>query len=155
MSMHHRWFRVIHRGRLAFLREHFSGLDVEPRLLPLLCRLHEDEGLRQEDLREESGLDKTTVAHAVKRLVQLGYVSRRRSPADGRSYCLALTEKAKALVPSVIDAMSEWETSLTSNFSVDEVRAVDDYLRRMAANAETRIHPSESTAGERCDSGPR
>jgi DNA-binding MarR family transcriptional regulator len=155
MSMHHKWFRVIHRGRLAFLRERFGGLDVEPRLLPLLCRLHDEEGLRQEDLRAESGLDKTTVAHAVKRLVQTGYVSRKRSPADGRSYSLALTEKAKALVPSVIDAMSEWETSLTSDFSVDEVRAVDDYLQRMAANAQTRLHPSEPTTGERCGSGPR
>lgn len=96
----------------------------------------------------------TTVAHAVKRLVQLGYVSRKRSPVDRRSYSLALTEKAKALVPSVIDAMNEWETGLTSDFSFEEVRAVDDYLRRMAVNAETLVHPSGPTAGERCCSGP-
>ena len=155
MSMHHKWFRVIHRGRLAFLRERFGGLEVEPRLLPLLCRLHDEEGLRQEDLRAESGLDKTTVAHAVKRLVQLGYVSRKRSPADGRSYSLALTDKAKALVPSVIDAISEWETGLTSDFSVDELRTVENYLRRMAANAETSLHTSEPTADERRGSRPR
>jgi len=134
-SMPHKWFFVIHRGRLAFLRERFGGLDVEARLLPLLCRLHEIEGLRQEDLSAESGLDKTTIAHAVKRLVQLGYVSRERGHGDRRCYHLALTPKAKTLVPSVVEAMGEWEKGLTSDFTPNELRALEDYLSRMAARA--------------------
>ena len=136
VPMHHRWFFIIHRWRHAFLRERFGGLDVEPRLLPLLCRLYECEGLRQEDLSTESGLDKTTIAHAVKRLVQLGYVSRERCLDDRRSYRLALTERARSLVPAVISAMEEWERSLTRDFTPGETASLDEYLQRMAANAE-------------------
>lgn len=134
-SMPHKWFFVLHRGKLAFLRERFGGLDVEARLLPLLCRLHETEGLRQEDLSGETGLDKTTIAHAVKRLEHLGYVSRERWPGDRRCYHLALTSRAKALVPSVIEAMAEWERGLTSDFTPEEARALEDFLSRMAARA--------------------
>ncbi len=146
LSTHHRWLLMIHRGRHAFLRERFGSLGVEPRLLPLLCRLYEGQGLRQEDLSNESGLDKTTIAHAVKRLVERGYVSRERCVGDRRSYRLALTEKAMAVVPAVVDAMAEWERSLTSDFGPDELRALDDYLRRMAANAGAgvRLSPADS-----------
>jgi ABC-type phosphonate transport system ATPase subunit len=42
VSMPHRWFFVIHRAKLAFLRERFGGLDVESRLLPLLVPLVRD-----------------------------------------------------------------------------------------------------------------
>lgn len=144
MSMHDRWFLVIHRWRHLFLRERFGGLDVEPRLLPLLCRLYAGHGSRQEDLSVESGLDKTTIAHAVKRLAELGYVSRERCLDDRRSYRLTLTEKAKALVPEIVHAMDEWESGLTSDFTPDELQALDDCLRRMAANAEAHSHPSTS-----------
>jgi DNA-binding MarR family transcriptional regulator len=145
VSMPHRWFFVIHRAKLAFLRERFGGLDVESRLLPLLCRLHEAEGLRQEDLSGESGLDKTTIAHAVKRLVQLGYVVRERNEGDRRCYHLALTPRARALVPSVIEAMAEWEQELMSDFTPEEVRALDDYLRRMAAHADARARQTSDS----------
>ncbi len=135
-SMHHRWFLVIHRSRHAFLRERFGHLDIEPRLLPLLRRLYGAEGLRQEDLSAESGLDKSTIAHGIRRLIDLGYVTRGPCPGDRRSYHLSLTEKANALVPAVDAAMQEWADGLTADFSPEEVRTLDAYLQRMADNAD-------------------
>jgi len=135
-SMQHRWFLVIHRSRHAFLRERFGNLDIEPRLLPLLRRLYGAERLRQEDLSAESGLDKSTIAHGVRRLIDLGYVTREPCPGDRRSYHLSLTEKANALVPAVDAAMQEWTDGLTAGFSPKEVRTLDGYLQRMADNAD-------------------
>jgi len=134
--MHHRWFLVIHRSRHAFLRERFGNLDIEPRLLPLLRRLYGAERLRQEDLSAESGLDKSTIAHGIRRLIDLGYVTRDPCPGDRRSYYLSLTEKANALVPAVDAAMQEWTDGLTADFSPEEVRTLDAYLQRMADNAD-------------------
>jgi len=140
-SMLHKWFLAIHRSRHGFLRERFGHLDVEPRLLPLPCRLYGADGLRQEDLSAESGLDKSTIAHGVKRLSDLGYVTREPCPGDRRSYHLSLTEKANALVPTVDAAMREWGESLVADFSADEVRALHGYLGRMADNAAGRVRP--------------
>jgi DNA-binding MarR family transcriptional regulator len=135
-SMHHRWFLVVHRSRHAFLRERFSDLDVEPRLLPLLRRLYGSEHLRQEDLSAESGLDKSTIARGVRRLIELGYVTREPFPGDRRAYRLRLTEKANELVPELDAAMEEWAAGLTADFSEDEIRRLDGYLQRMADRAE-------------------
>ncbi len=135
-SIRHRWFLVIHRSRQDFLRRRFSHLDIEPRLLPLLRRLHGTQCLRQEDLSAESGLDKSTIARAVRRLTDLGYVTREHCPGDRRAYHLALTEKAKALVPELDEAMEQWAAGLTAGFSDEELLRLDGYLRRMAEGAE-------------------
>jgi DNA-binding MarR family transcriptional regulator len=132
----HKWLFVISRSRLAFLRERLGSLDVEPRLLPLLHRLYGAAAVRQEDLSLETGLDKSTVAHAVKRLVELGYVERTVCNEDRRCYHLALTQKAEALVPSVEQAVEEWNDALTGGFSEEERVQLEGYLRRMAASAE-------------------
>lgn len=135
-SMHHRWFLVIHRSRHAFLRERFGGLDIEPRLLPLLRRLYGSERLRQEDLSAESGLDKSTIARAVRRVIDLGYVTRVPCLEDRRAYHLMLTEKARMLIPELDAAMDEWAAGVTAGFSDEELRQLDGYLRRMADGAE-------------------
>ena len=139
-----KWFFVIHRAWHAFMRERLGELDMEPRLLHLLHHLHDVEGLRQEDLSVQTGLDKTTVAHAVKKLVDLGYVSRQRCTEDRRCYRLCLTARGKHLARAMIEAMEEWSTGLTAGLSEDEVRALDSYLRRIARNtAMLREQPSK------------
>ena len=130
-----RWFFLINRFRHGFLRERFAELDLEIRLLPFVLLLSARDGVRQEDLSEETGLDKTTVAHTVKRLVQLGYVSRERNPTDLRSYRLALTQKGRNLVPRVRDAMHAWHAGVLGAFSDEERRMLEEYLSRMAEAA--------------------
>ena len=130
-----KWFFVIHRAWHAFMRERLGELGMEPRLLRFVHHLHDVEGLSQEDLSVQTGLDKTTVAHAVKRLVNLGYVSRERCAEDRRCYRLCLTPKGKQLARAMIEAMEQWSTGLTVGFGEDEVRALESCLRRMAENA--------------------
>ncbi len=130
-----RWFFVIHRFRHAFLRERFSGLDLEIRLLPFIMLLSTREGIRQEDLSAHTGLDKTTVAHAVKRLVHLGYVSRERNPQDRRCYRLTLTSRSRDLVPRAREAMQDWHAGVLASFSEEERRMLEVLLSRMAEGA--------------------
>lgn len=142
-----RCFFVIHRFRHAFLRERFSGLDLEIRLLPLIMLLSRREGIRQEDLSAHTGLDKTTVAHAVKRLVQLGYVSRERNPEDRRCYQLTLTTRGKDLVPQVRNAMQDWHAGVLAPFSEEEREMLEGLLSRMAEGAGAMVGRSRDTYG--------
>lgn len=141
-----RWFFLIHRFRHSFLRERFTDLDLEPRLLPFLLLLSSRDGVRQEDLSADTGLDKTTVAHAVKRLAHLGYVSRERNPTDLRCYRLTLTPKGRALVPLVRDAMHRWHAGVLATFTDEERRVLEDLLRRMTESAGALV--GRSTPGE-------
>ena len=130
-----RWFFIIHRCRHAFLREKFGRLDVEVRLLPFVLFLSEHQGVRQEDLSSYTGLDKPTVAHAVKRLVHLGYVVRERNPEDRRSYRLALSQQGKRLLPRVRSAMQQWNEAVLASLTDDERQTLEVLLGRLARAA--------------------
>jgi len=131
-----RWFFVLHRQRLAFIRERLKGDRLEPRMIPFLFHVHRSHGFSQEDLSAEMGLDKTTVAHAVKDLVHLGFLTRTRDSKDRRCNRLAVTESGRTLCESLQHVFDEWNTGLCEGFSAEELAAGEDFLRRLAGNAE-------------------
>jgi DNA-binding MarR family transcriptional regulator len=73
-----------------------SGLT--PRQFAVLMVVAEEEGLTQTDLVERTGVDRSTLADIVARLLGRGLIQRRRAKDDGRAYAIKLTPQgAKAL----------------------------------------------------------
>ena len=141
-----KWFFIIHRHRQAFLRTRLGGRDVEPRLMPFLHHIRRSDGLRQEDLSLEMGLDKTTIAHAVKKLASLGYVSRQRDEADHRCYRLSLTESGITLYAEWGEVFRDWNAGLFDGFTSEERQTQEGFFHRMAQNAEKLASQGEGDA---------
>ncbi len=75
-----------------------SESDLTLRQLAILTAISEQEDLSQTDLVTMTGIDRSTVAGIVSRLIRKGLLERRRSPSDGRAYCVRLSRKgAKAV----------------------------------------------------------
>jgi DNA-binding MarR family transcriptional regulator len=73
-----------------------SGLT--PRQFAVLMVVVEEEGLTQTDLVERTGIDRSTLADIVARLLGRGLIQRRRAKDDARAYAIKLTPQgAKAL----------------------------------------------------------
>ncbi len=73
-----------------------SGLT--PRQFAVLTMVAEEEGLTQTDLVERTGIDRSTLADIVGRLLTRGLIHRRRAKEDARAYAIKLTPQgAKAL----------------------------------------------------------
>jgi DNA-binding MarR family transcriptional regulator len=73
-----------------------SGLT--PRQFAVLTVVAEEEGLTQTDLVERTGVDRSTLADIVGRLLGRGLIQRRRAKDDARAYAIKLTPQgAKAL----------------------------------------------------------
>jgi DNA-binding MarR family transcriptional regulator len=51
----------------------------------------EEEGLTQTDLVERTGIDRSTLADIVARLLARGLIQRRRAKSDARAYAIKLT----------------------------------------------------------------
>ena len=68
-----------------------SGLT--PRQFALLVTISEEEGLTQTGLVERTGIDRSTLADIVARLLQRGLIQRRRAKEDGRAYAVKLTSQ--------------------------------------------------------------
>jgi MarR family transcriptional regulator, lower aerobic nicotinate degradation pathway regulator len=72
--------------------------DLTLRQLAILTAISRQEDLSQTDLVNITGIDRSTVAGIVSRLLRKGLLERKRSPLDGRAYCVRLSKRgAKAI----------------------------------------------------------
>ncbi|MGB6949136.1 MAG: MarR family winged helix-turn-helix transcriptional regulator [Methyloceanibacter sp.] len=68
-----------------------SGLT--PRQFAVLMTIAGEEGLTQTDLVDRTGIDRSTLADIVARLLSRGLIHRRRAKEDGRAYAIKLTSQ--------------------------------------------------------------
>jgi len=86
-------------------------------------------------LSEALSMDKTTTARAIRKLVELGYVTKKRDSQDKRFYRLSLTAKGKDVVPRLERTLKRWTEVLATGFTEKERQLALDLLKKMAENA--------------------
>jgi DNA-binding MarR family transcriptional regulator len=87
---------LLHRaGQCAgdiFQTEMGAG-DLTPRQFAVLVTVAQNEGLSQTHLVERTGIDRSTLADIVRRMLKKGLLQRRRTKEDARAYAVKLTEE--------------------------------------------------------------
>ena len=86
---------LLHRaGQCAgdvFQAEMVAG-DLTPRQFAVLVAVSQDEGLSQTSLVRKTGIDRSTLADIVRRMLRKGLLQRQRTKDDARAYSVKLTE---------------------------------------------------------------
>lgn len=94
---------LLHRaGQCAgevFQTELGSG-DLTPRQFAVLLTVSQNEGLSQTHLVERTGIDRSTLADIVRRMLKKGLLQRRRTREDARAYAVKLTEEGMRVLKS-------------------------------------------------------
>ena len=72
--------------------------DLTPRQLTILRVVAQNEGCSQTNIVEHTGIDRSTMAEMVLRLVKKGMIERRRSRRDARAYVLKLTDEGRRIL---------------------------------------------------------
>lgn len=70
-----------------------GAADLTPRQYAVLLAVSMNEGLSQTDLVELTGVDRSTLADIVRRMLKKGLLQRRRTKEDARAYAVKLTEE--------------------------------------------------------------
>lgn len=122
------WYSAVYRGR------ELAPLNITSGQFGLIMFLSHHDGISQGDLVEELMVDKGTVARSIQRLIEEGYVEKRRDPQDGRSFQLFITQKGKEIVPRLKEIQQGLENDMLTGFSQEERAALLDMLRRAAGN---------------------
>lgn len=88
------------------------GEDLTPRQFAILVAVSQNEGLSQTQLVEKTGIDRSTLADIVRRMLKKGLLQRRRTKDDARAYAVKLTDegvrvlrRAEPLVQRVDDQL--------------------------------------------------
>lgn len=67
--------------------------DLTPRQYAVLLTVSQNEGLSQTQLVDKTGIDRSTLADIVRRMLKKGLLSRRRTREDARAYAVKLTDE--------------------------------------------------------------
>lgn len=87
---------LLHRaGQCAaeIFQSEMGGGDLTPRQYAVLVTVSQNEGLSQTQLVERTGIDRSTLADIVRRMLKKGLLQRRRTKEDARAYAVKLTEE--------------------------------------------------------------
>lgn len=74
--------------------------ELTPRQFAVLVAVSQNEGLSQTHLVERTGIDRSTLADIVRRMLKKGLLQRRRTREDARAYAVKLTEEGARVLKS-------------------------------------------------------
>ena len=72
-----------------------SKQGLTPRQYAVLVSVSENEGVSQTTLVESTGIDRSTLADIVRRMIKKGLLERRRTREDARAYAVRLSQEGR------------------------------------------------------------
>lgn len=110
-----------------------SGIDLTARQLTVLEIISQVDRPSQMDICIHSGIDRSTVADMVLRLLKKGYIERRRSRSDARRYALQLSDAGRLVMEKAQPIAHDVEARMVSGLGpANGDRLIMD-LRNIAA----------------------
>jgi DNA-binding MarR family transcriptional regulator len=106
---------LLHRAlqRALDLYAHTAGPEaVSQRQYAVLSAVAADEGLTQSTLVKVTGIDRSTLAELVARMIGKGLLERERSAADARAKAVRLTEAGREAMQAAAPRAAEADTAL-------------------------------------------
>jgi MarR family transcriptional regulator, temperature-dependent positive regulator of motility len=126
---------LVNRSRYVFLNNRLQPLGLSAGQFPVLMLLAKEQNIIQDTLVRHYHLDKGTIARAVRKLEDGGYIRRITDPGNRRAVRLFLTEKGGHAIPLLQGINREWEKIITSGLSKEETAALNCLMHRAAQNS--------------------
>jgi MarR family transcriptional regulator, temperature-dependent positive regulator of motility len=87
-----------HQVSNDYFQQVFGDNGLTPRQLAVLSAVARNEGASQTDIVEMTGVDRSTLADIVRRLIKKGLLTRRRTKTDARTYAVRLTPAGESVL---------------------------------------------------------
>ena len=128
---------LLHRaGQCAdeLFASHMGATDITPRQFAVLKALAASDCPSQSDLVNKTGIDRSTMADIIRRLVGKSLVQRRRTRRDARMYAVRLTEKGKNALEAAEPAVRQTDDRILAAVPAAQR---DQFLRALVRIVET------------------
>jgi MarR family transcriptional regulator, temperature-dependent positive regulator of motility len=126
---------ITSRGRFIFLNDQLRPIGLSAGQIPVLMLLYNEQNITQETLVRHYQIDKGTIARAVKKLEDAGYIRRIIDPDNRRAVRLFLTEKGEQVAPVIRAINHEWEEQVCAGLSQAEKETLNTLMRTIAENS--------------------
>jgi DNA-binding MarR family transcriptional regulator len=114
----------------------FREIQLEKGQYILVVRICENPGISQEELSNMIKVDRTTVAKAIKKLVEKNYIEKISNENDRRAWKLYPTKKALEVYGFLQEEERYTTKTALNGFEDNEKTFIFDLLKRMRVNIE-------------------
>ena len=91
---------------------------------PVIIVLNKKDGITQEEISSELGLDKSAITRVVKSLLEKGFIERQKNQEDLRCNKIYLTEKGHSCWKYIKEGMEKWNSIMSKDIETKEVEEV-------------------------------
>jgi len=110
--------------------------DLTPRQYAILASVAQNPDISQTGLVEQTGVDRSTLADIVRRLVKKGLLQRKRTRRDARMYAVRLTQKGQSALNAIKPAAARVDQRLLSVLGASQrsefIGALGEIVRAMS-----------------------
>lgn len=125
---------IVYRYSQVFLNPILKEYNLGSGQYTFLIHLFDNNGINQEQLTDLVKIDKANTARAINKLVEKGYVLKKVSEEDKRSYKLYTTEKAESIKNSLNSIFDSWNNILLKDFTESEEAQLATLLDKIETN---------------------
>ena len=97
----------------------------------------------QTQLCAATGIDRSTMADLIRRLVKRGWLSRRRTPRDARTYAISLTVEGQRILDKVLPIATTVDAALICDLSVEEQEQFTSLLQTIVGHHRAHLSGDE------------
>lgn len=115
-----------------------ADLDLTPRQFAVLLTVSQREGLSQTDLVELTGIDRSTLADIVRRMLKKGLLQRRRTREDARAYAVRLTDEGLRVLSVARPKVEAVDARIVKTLSQEQQTTLVEDLRTIVASLQAR-----------------
>ncbi|HXJ03264.1 MAG TPA: MarR family winged helix-turn-helix transcriptional regulator [Micropepsaceae bacterium] len=128
--------RCVQYANDLFSREPGAS-DLTKQQFTVLSAVEQNEGMSQTDLVAITGIDRSTLAEMIRRMIEKGLLDRERTESDARANAVRIAASGKKALRSARTASERVERTLLSSLAATDRARFLKMLSSMVAQAET------------------
>jgi DNA-binding MarR family transcriptional regulator len=126
---------LLHRAQQFAAELHITALGPQgltQRQLAVLAVLARQDGVSQSDLVAKTGIDRSTLAEMVARMVNKGLATRVKSLSDSRANAVSLTELGRTAFEAAVPKLADIDAGVLARLPASKRALFVDLLKRLA-----------------------
>ena len=130
---------VIHRKSQSFYTKELKICNITSSEYPVIFKLSCGDGITQDEIVNDLGIDKGAVARIIKSLIDKGLIEKNKDEVDKRCNRVFLTEKGKQTIEPIKKSIEKWNGIVTKNMSDKEEKELKRLLLMAIENIKEEI----------------
>ena len=126
----------VHQRATELFQEKMAGIDITARQYVVLVTVAQNDGASQQDIIDDTGIDRSTVSQIMQTMIRKGLLKRKRTKEDARAYAITVTDQGRDILKAseaIIEGVNE---ALVAALPATRAKRFIDNLRSIIAERE-------------------